>query len=55
MLCLLIAPVIYSLFDDLHGGRAFAGVSLPVGKRRGRFARGIQRACGRLTNGGRPS
>lgn len=38
MLCLLITPVVYSMFDDLRGGRLFAWVKLPVTKALEAFA-----------------
>jgi HAE1 family hydrophobic/amphiphilic exporter-1 len=57
MLCLLITllitPVVYSMFDDLRGGRVFAWLKLPVMKAKGAFAWGWARANGRLANGRR--
>ena len=46
---LLMAPVVYSLFDDLRGGRVFAWLKAPAL----RVRQGLARASGRLANGRR--
>ncbi len=53
LITLLITPVIYSLFDDLRGGRVFTWFKLPVVKLSEAFAWGYQRINGRLANGRR--
>ena len=53
LITLLVTPVVYSLFDDLRGGRVFAWFKLPVVKLREAFAWGYQRVNGRLANGRR--
>jgi hypothetical protein len=53
LITLLITPVVYSLFDDLRGGRVFAWAKLPLTKVRGVLAWGWTRANGRLANGRR--
>jgi len=54
LITLLITPVVYSLFDDLRGGRALAWVRRPAGRAREAVARGLQQVQGRLANGRRP-
>ena len=46
---LLMTPVVYSLFDDLRGGRVFAWLKEPALWLR----QGVVRASGRLVNGRR--
>jgi len=50
---LLMTPVVYSLFDDLRGGRIFAWLAGPAGKLKEGVVRRVQRAYGRLANGRR--
>ena len=54
MLCLvitlLITPVVYSLFDDLRGGRVFAWLKRPVTKAGEAFAWGWTRANSRRSH-----
>lgn len=53
LITLLITPVVYSLFDDLRGGRVVAAVAFPAAKLRDALSAGVQRASGRLANGRR--
>ncbi len=53
LITLLVTPVVYSLLDDLRGGRVLAWLTTPAGRLREVLARGVQRVNGRLANGGR--
>jgi HAE1 family hydrophobic/amphiphilic exporter-1 len=54
LITLLITPVVYSIFDDLRGGKLFAWARLSVTKAKEALAWGWGRANGRLANGRRP-